>query len=615
MSAFLLDADLEIGTVFEVAGGAIKIALKRDITELTRSHRGRVYDVGQIGSIVKMHLGRRILFATVRLLRLQSDEEAAALSAPQAKSVDLDRRVIEADLLGEAWFNSADSKLTFKRGVSTYPLPLQAVHLITKEETDKLFACAEKSSENGPDRLVPIGSYVGATRVTCRANIDKLFGHHCAILGSTGSGKSSAVAAVIHSILQHQCEPNKETRPCIILIDPHGEYASAFQGKAKVFRAYDALGQNQEGISTLKLPFWLMSSDEFRSLVIGKTEFEATSQANTIYKALAHARMVEAGLIRSAHGDIPANLPAGQHPEQPFPLEGVNDKQISSFDRDKPRPFKLAEFQAHITGRQAKRQQGNSWNDLTPSDFQKDYASILNKFRVLTTDPRVRFLMEEHGENSPSLPEILSQFLYVDGANDGCLKIIDISGLPNEVAGPLAGAIARLLFQYKLHQTRDERERDPVLFICEEAHRYVPNRGEAQYEVAQTAVRRIAREGRKYGLGLMLVSQRPSDIENTVISQCNSWIVLRLANSNDQEHVSRILPDSLSGMTKVLSSLPRQEALFVGEAAAIPARIKLRTLNRDQLPNSDDISFAEGWSSEGTTTDALTEIVGRMTGE
>ena len=185
--------------------------------------------------------------------------------------------------------------------------------------------------------------------------------------------------------------------------------------------------------------------------------------------------------------------------------------------------------------------------------------------------------------------------------------------MPNEVAGPLTGAIARLLFQYKLHQTREERERDPVLFVCEEAHRYVPNRGEAQYEVAQTAIRRLAREGRKYGLGLMLVSQRPSDIEDTVISQCNSWIVLRLANSSDLEHVSRILPDSLAGMTRILSSLPRQEALFVGEAAAIPARIRLRTLRKDQLPNSHDISFAEGWSSEGTTNAILTGVVERMT--
>ncbi|WP_407976460.1 ATP-binding protein [Brucella pseudogrignonensis] len=613
MSAFLLDQDLEIGTVFEVAGSAIKIALKRDITELTRSHSGRVYDVGQIGSIVKMHLGRRLLFATVRLLRLQTDEEAVAFSTTQGKSFDQDRRVVEADMLGEAWFNPAENELTFKRGVSTYPLPLQAVHLITKEETDKLFASAEKTSEDGADRLVPIGSYVGATRVSCRANMDKLFGHHCAILGSTGSGKSSAVAAVIHSILEHQCRPEQSTRPCIILIDPHGEYASAFGNRSKVFRAYDALGNNPDDVSTLRLPYWLMSSDEFRSLVIGKTEFEATSQANTVYKALAHARMVEAGLARSAAGGIPADLPVGQHPEQPMPIAGVNEEQLVSFDRDKPRPFTLSEFEVHIRERQAKRN-GPNWTDVTPSDFQKDYASILNKLRVLRSDPRVQFLMEEHGQDAPSLSDVLSQFLNIDGADDSCLKIIDISGLPNEVAGPLTGAIARLLFQYKLHQTREERERDPVLFVCEEAHRYVPNRGDAQYEVAQTAVRRLAREGRKYGLGLMLVSQRPSDIEDTVISQCNSWIVLRLANSTDQEHVSRILPDSLAGMAKILSSLPRQEALFVGEAAAIPSRIRLRTLSRDQLPNSNDISFAEGWSSEGTTAAALASIVGRMTG-
>lgn len=613
MSAFNLDADLEIGTVFEVAGSAIKIALKRDITELTRSHGGRVYDVGQIGSIVKMHSGRRILFATVRLLRLQSDEETAALDAQQVISTDYDRRVIEADLLGEAWFNPAEGELRFKRGVSTYPLPLQAVHLVTKEETDKLFESAEKASDGECDKLVTIGSYVGATRVPCRANIDKLFGHHCAILGSTGSGKSSAVAAVIHSILEHRTLNDRAIRPSIILIDPHGEYASAFDGRAKIYRAYEALGQNAEGVSTLKLPYWLMSSDEFRSLVIGKTEFEATSQANTVYKALAHSRMCEAGLVQSAQGAIPANLPPGQHPEISVSMNGIDQQDIASFDRDRPRPFKLEEFQAHITERQAKRPAGGGWGDVSPSDFQKDYSSILNKLRVLRNDPRIQFLMEEHDAGAPTLSTILGQFLNVDEDEDACLKIIDISGLPNEIAGPLTGAIARLLFQYKLHQSREERERDPVLFVCEEAHRYVPSRGDAQYEVAQTAVRRIAREGRKYGLGLMLVSQRPSDIEETVISQCNSWIVLRLANSNDQQHVAKILPDSLSGMTKLLSSLPRQEALFVGEAASIPARIRLRTLRREQLPDSNDISFTAGWSSQGTTVEVLDTVVARMT--
>jgi hypothetical protein len=135
--------------------------------------------------------------------------------------------------------------------------------------------------------------------------------------------------------------------------------------------------------------------------------------------------------------------------------------------------------------------------------------------------------------------------------------------------------LARLLFQYKLYQTQAERKRDPILLVCEEAHRYVPDRGEAEYAAAQNAVRRIAREGRKYGLGLMLVSQRPADIESTVISQCGTWLVLRLTNSADQQHVARFLPDGLSGMTRVLPVLAQQEAIFVGEGAALPARIRI----------------------------------------
>ena len=614
MSIFQLDPDLEIGTVFEVTGGALKISLNRDIKELTRSHSGRVYDVGQIGSLLKIHLGRKIIFATVRLLRLETDEEAAALSSQtESASRSLERRVLEADLLGEGWLRSSDRRLKFNRGVSNYPLPLQAVHLITKEETEELFRSAEEVKEKEVNKHVVIGTYVGATRVDCRANIDKLFGQHCAILGSTGSGKSSAVAAIVHSVLEHAAQAGNQSRPCIILIDPHGEYPAAFGDKAKVYRAYDALGQGGIVGSNLVLPYWLMSGDEFRSLLIGKTEFEATSQSNTVYKALTHARLVEAGLARSALNEIPTELLDGRHPEEPLPCEGVDAAQIESFDRDRPNPFRLKEFHAHITKRQAMRHTNKGWDKVSPSEFQRDFASILNKFRVLTTDSRTKFLMAEYAAGGITLQDVLRQFLNLkEEAEEAPLKIIDISGLPNEVAGPLTGAIARLVFQYKLHQTREERERDPMLFICEEAHRYVPNRGDAQYEVAQSAVRRLAREGRKYGLGLMLVSQRPADIEGTVISQCNSWVVLRLSNSADQEHVSRFLPDSLTGMTRMLSSLPRQEALFVGEASAIPARIRLRTLAAGMLPDSNDVSFATGWGSDGLDEEGLGTIVGRM---
>ena len=607
MKMFQENSKLIVGTVFEVAGASVKIVLDRDVTELTRSFNGRVYEIGQIGSLLKLHLGRKLVFVNVSMLRLQSDEDTLAL-AEMGQGVSYDRRVIEADILGEGFWDEAKETFKFKRGVSSYPLPLQSVCLVTQQEQMKLYEGVE--AERGDVSIyAQIGHYAGASRVACKANLDKMFGHHCAVLGSTGSGKSSTVSAILHSVLAHDVDDNT-IKPRIILLDPHGEYSGAFGEQADVYRAYASITDEEDtGHLELKLPYWLMTSDEFRSLVIGKTEFEATKQANVVYKALAHARMVQAGLAQSATiaiSDIV--IPEGQHHEEPVPCKGVTLDQILTFDRDRPLPFKLEEFKAHIKNRQAYK---TTTAKFAQGDFQKDFAPILNKLRVLEGDIRIRFIMEEYSDDAVSLNDILRQFIAYD--QELGLKLVDISGLPSEVAGPLTGAIARLLFQYKQHQTRSERESDPVVLICEEAHRYVPNRGEAQYAVAQEAVRRIAREGRKYGLGLMLVSQRPSDVEGTVISQCNTWVVLRLTNSTDQSHVAKFLPDNLSGMTSLLSSMPRQEAIFVGEAAALPARIRLNTLSEDQRPDSNDISFIKGWlSGEGEGRDNIDNAVRRM---
>lgn len=616
---FIPSQDLEIGKVFEVAGNSIKLTLDRSISELNRSFAGRVYAVGQIGSILKIHVGRKLIFATVSLLRLQSDEESAAISASTDGSVSSpERRVIEANLLGEGWWDRQKGVLTFRRGVSAYPLPMQSVFFATNDEITCLYESVAKGTEGSGDNLVEIGDYTGASKVSCKANIDKMFGQHCAVLGSTGSGKSASVASILHSVLDHEIGESS-IFPNIVIIDPHGEYAAAFGEKAEVFKAYNPITEGADDGVRLKLPYWLLSADEFRSLVIGKTEFEATSQANTVYKALSHARMCEANLVQSALPAIDGSFLTDVHPQEPRALqEGTAEvrearrSQIASFNRDRPRPFSLEEFTSHITNRQAKRLSGANWADVTASDFQKNFASILDKLRVLTSDPRLEFLMKDEPDNRSTLAEILSQFTSGNSADEKPIKIVDISGLPNEVAGPLAAAIGRLLFQYKLHQSREERETDPVLLVCEEAHRYVPDRGEAQYAVAQEAIRRIAREGRKYGLGLMLVSQRPADVEGTVISQCNSWIILRLSNSTDQQHVARFLPDSLSGMTALLPSLQRQEALFVGEAAAIPARIKIRTLPKEKLPDSNDISFSGGWAGDGLNAGQMTSIAERM---
>tara|TARA_R110000868_G_scaffold144959_1_gene364446 strand:- start:5462 stop:7282 length:1821 start_codon:yes stop_codon:yes gene_type:complete len=581
---FQVREDLKIGRVIEVSGNGVRIELDNKISELTRSVDGRVYPVGQLGSMVKINFGRKVLFAYVRMLRMRSDIVAELnINAPLSD----DTRILEVDLFGQGEWNRVEGKLAFNRGVEIHPLPQQDVFLCLSEELEKIYIAAEQlSAEHVVSPMIAIGTYVGSNNAICRTNIDKMFGHHCAILGSTGSGKSGTVAAILHAVLASSGPANEAIQPKIVIIDPHGEYAKAFTEKAEVYCGYNESSTGDLSMQQLDLPYWLMSTNEFRALVIGKTEHEATSQNNMIFEAVSYARLLNQEIVEN----ISENPEGGSVLN---PTAGFDENTIMSFDRDRPIPFCLSDVENHLEmqGRKLK-----STDKLAPSnDIRIKVDSILRKMRVLKSNPQLSFVMQEYKENgSKLLSKILAQFLC-KGIDVKPLRIIDISGLPNEVAGVLTALIARLLFQYKFWQTPEQRRMDPILFVCEEAHRYVPNHGEAQYREAQQAIRRIAKEGRKYGLGLMLVSQRPSDVESTVLSQCNSWIVLRLTNAHDQEHVAKFLPDNLIGLTKMLPSLTRREAIFIGEAAALPSRIKINKLPKTQLPDSHDISYIEAW--------------------
>jgi len=617
MDLFTEHADLRVGKIIEVNGNSVKIELDSNLGNLNRTIEGRVYPIGQMASVIKIHCGRRIIFGFVNMLRMRSDVEL--LENVKITPSD-DSRILEADLFGEAIWSEVGGELDFNRGVETYPLPLQYAYLTTREELEKIYLAAEKRAASKFDPMISIGTYVGSNKAVCRANINRLFGNHCAILGSTGAGKSATVAAILHAILEYRfMKDQKEQRlsPRIILIDPHGEYAKAFKDKAIVYRAYSEASTNGETAIDLQLPYWLMSGDEFRAMVIGKTEQEATSQNNIVYEALAYGRMVQAGIVASI------NDPVGE--QVATLVEGKQEDDRSNFDRDKPVPFKLEEFVKHVDKVQGNK--SGKTEPRAPSDgVRQKVEAVLRKLRVLRSNPQLRFIMDEFDNDSPTIETVVAQFVgknkgqdkkqdkQEDKAEDKGIRIIDISGLPNEISGPLTALISRLLFQYKLWQTPEERKRDPVLIACEEAHRYVPNHGEAQYKEAQESIRRIAKEGRKYGIGLMLISQRPSDVESTVLSQCNSWIVLRLTNAQDQEHVGRFLPDSLSGLTRILSSLTRREAVFVGEAAALPSRIKIKELSIDQLPDSSDISFIDGWTNELLEAAEICAITTRWTG-
>jgi len=546
--------NLAIGKIIEVDGSRIIAELASSVTELSRVYAGETYPIGQFGSIVRIHFGRRIIYALVGRLRMKAEYEAEHGQMPHALT---DERIVEADLFGEGeWTSDATgkAKLEFERGVATYPLPQQTVYLTPKSELRFIYGHAKGA-------VIRLGEHVGAGGAPCYADMNELLGKHTAVLGSTGAGKSGAVAAVIHSILGRGKEEGYESwSPRIVILDPHNEYGAAFPAHSRL--------STDDG--NLSLPYWLLNFQETVALLIGKTEFVATSQANIVKSALMDARNEGAAALGLGGGTITV---------------------------DSPVPYKLATLRAKIEA-----------DKPTQASKQDSHNSILQKLDVLEADARLKFLMTEWpgGANDP-FPAVVAQ-LMGDGPQP---RVIDLSGVPNEVAGVSSAVVARTLFNLKVWQTVEERAKDPVLLVCEEAHRYVPNRGEAQYEAAQEAIRRIAKEGRKYGVGLLLVSQRPSEVEATVLSQCNSWVVLRVTNDADREHVKAILPDSMAGLTKMLSGLRRQEAIFVGQAAMLPSRIMIRDLLPAQLPKSNDIDFDKGWQSAPIDNEQLKVIANR----
>jgi len=257
--------NLSIGAIIEVDGTHIVAELDPQIVELSRVFAGDVYPIGQFGSILKIHFGRRLIYGYVSRLRMKSEyEREKGIVSPNVSTA----RIIEADLFGEGeWVLNAGVSpikwmLYFDRGVSTFPLPQQIVYLTPKAELGFIYG-------KGQGAIIKIGEHVGTGGTPCYADMNELLGKHTAVLGSTGAGKSGTVAAILHAILEKGNRSSySKWSPRIVILDPHNEYGKAFPGSRRL--------STDEG--TMKLPYWLLNFDETRSLLIGKTEFVATSQ-------------------------------------------------------------------------------------------------------------------------------------------------------------------------------------------------------------------------------------------------------------------------------------------------------------------------------------------------
>ena len=538
------DLILKIGRVVEVSGSKVIGELEGTVEDLHRTYKSRRYTVGQIGSIVKIEAGDKLVFGVVTALRmtetlLDGDTNAHPESVSNAKW-------LEIELFGEAIRTGLEeSEFSFQRGVVTYPLPGQGIFVASVAELARIYHRPEKPS-------IHVGSLSQAASLPVYLLTDDLLGKHFAVLGTTGSGKSCSVTVLLLSILAVAPKAH------IILLDPHNEYRRAFPDNAEIIDP-----------TALHLPHWLLNFEESTALFIGKTEHAATSQTNILKDAILAAR-------------------------QAFGVQNIASEKITV---DTPVPYKLSKLLENI-----------ETNMPTQPSKQDSYLKIKNKIQTLQKDSRFSFLIQPDENISDDLKNIVGQYLRIP-VSDKPLSLIDLSGVPSDVVDVVVSVLCRMIFDFAVWSPKPVKV--PVVLVCEEAHRYAPRSDDAAFQPTKQALSRIAKEGRKYGVGLGLISQRPSELAESILSQCNTLIALRMSNEQDQNFVQRALPDSVRSLVNVLPILRTQEALVLGEGTVVPVRLCFNDLPEKNQPQSADVPFVERWGTADNGAEYVENVVRR----
>jgi DNA helicase HerA-like ATPase len=587
-----------IGKVLDVDGSAVTVEINRDIPSGLIFIHGEPHSVGQVGSFVRFPLGFTNLVGVV------TRAGANSTASKPANADEAWARWITVQLVGEA-----TPGLPFSRGVARLPTVGETAHVVTKSDLEALYGNQDETSG-----WFSVGRVAAAESIDARINVNRLVTRHSAVVGSTGSGKSTAVARIVESVT----DPTRYPSARVVVFDLHGEYLRSFEDRGTALKVSLASSS-----SSLYVPFWALSFEELVPMTFGSLPDEA---------GRAHIRDEIVRLKRAALAI--------------HPIAGILDADVTV---DTPVPFSLNQlwYDVHVylnaTHTAAGTAQSRStWaleldaggvpldigsaDDVRPPKFlpQDQSAGAVKVFLSMAPlnirrnvdvlasrlrDRRWGFILSP----GPWAPDVTGK---VDKDLDNLLKgwldvaqnplIVDLSGAPQVVIPDVIGSMTRLIYDalyWSRKLSEGGRER-PVLLVFEEAHRYLSGAGA---HAARESIQRIVREGRKYGVGAMIVSQRPSEIDETILSQCGSLLALRLANPNDRSIVARSAADSLEGMFALLPILRTGEALMVGEFVNFPTRTRLHLPSKN--PDSFDPVLAGdserpgGWDKELEVSD------------
>jgi len=562
-----------LGTVSAVSGASITVQLSESLNSGLALIKGHTYRVGQVGSFVRIPQGYQDLYGVV--------SEVGASAAPrniEADSID-SGRWMRVELAGEAIGGD------FERGLSQHPNINDAVHIVTETDLRRIYG-------SGGDDQVRIGTLSSAENIDVRLSLDALVTRHSAILGSTGSGKSTTVASLLRSIVRPSGDVGGSPGARVLLLDIHGEYTSALGDIARVFSATP-----QPGEESLFVPYWALEAEELLDFVAGGTNDNQAIAFTDKIQDLKAARLKSSALPGLDPRSLTVDSPV------PFSLKQLwyelIDFETTTYtgpQRDQPALENPGDPATLTPPRYTPHAMGTAGPFLNQA--AKGIRRQLNLMRSRLLDRRYDFILHP-GPWEPDLkgnsPADLDRLLAGWLGHDRQLTILDLSGVPSTVLVRLIGSILRIVYE-ALFWSREKTEGGilrPLLVVMEEAHRYLSSESD---NVAADVVKRIAKEGRKYGVGAMVISQRPSEVDETVLSQCGTIIALRLSNPVDRERVKGTLPDNLAGLMDLLPVLRTGEAIVTGEAARLPVRCRITMPPEAHQPRSKDPNVTEAWS-------------------
>lgn len=458
--------------------------------------------------------------------------------------------IAELGLVGEIRAQAGGSQ-RFLRGVSNYPILGSIVRAATRAELELAFL-------GSSDHTVRIGTVLQEEQaIPARISVDDMLAKHFAILGTTGTGKSCTTTLLLRSILNENPEAH------ILLLDPHNEYASAFRDCAEVI--------NQRN---MQLPYWFLTFEELVEVVIGSGE-----------------RREEIEILQEL---IPiAKNRFGRSPSQQG-LRRLGPEAKSTLDT--PVPYRMSEVIGMLDERMGKLENKRDIAHL---------RSLKTRLESIVRDPRYAFMFGSLTVYD-GMAQILGRLFRVPTRGKP-MTIVELTGLPAEITTVVVSVLCRLTFDFALWC----EGKVPVTLVCEEAHRYVPSNGQLAFEPCRRAIARIAKEGRKYGASLCVITQRPAEIDPTILSQCSTVFALRLSNDRDQEIVRSALSDTGSGLIELLPTLGPREAIAFGDGVCMPSRVTFDTLPAEQLPRSASARYSALWKSAQADEAFLETLVER----